>query len=733
VARVIDNKEKLTMQKFHYSSKFLLVSGFAFVIVIISALTVTWAIHVSESKDNIKVIFGEQKQSRLLVAMRDAARQRAIYLHRMAMLKDPFARDEEYMKFNSAATEFVLARDELLGMENEASAEVSIWNKARPHIQNGRTAQMETAELILQEREAEANNLLLEKVIPIQNKVNETLSEMFGVQRDLAQGAYEAAVDRNERIYWIAILSGTSAVLMTIIIAIIVIRRTVHAEASLDEARVAAQTATEMKSQFLANMSHEIRTPLTAVIGYADTLLERDITENDREHSATRILNNGRHLLHIINDILDISKIEAGQLSVEMLPVSQVQLMMDVDSLIGSPIRDKGLVFNIKYQFPIPEKIDTDPTRLKQILLNLLGNAEKFTEQGSITLGVKYLPETNQMRYEVTDSGVGMSQEEQSRLFKPFSQADESTTRKFGGTGLGLYISRQLAQMLGGELVCQSAKGQGSKFVATIAANVQQDASFIESLDVLPARQNTRERDAAPSLSGVVLLAEDNPDNQRLISMYIRNTGADAVVVSNGQEAVEQAIANHFNLIMMDMQMPVMGGAEAVRWLREIGNQTPIAMLTANAMKEEKDRCIRLGANDFLTKPVDKQSFYSVLGKYLQQGILEESGRVQENTDDMFVKLVDDFVNALPGHANRLQVALDNGDWQSIRSVIHLLKGMGSSFGFPTITITCGAIERLLKNDSMGQAVESILQLLECVDQVVMDHNTSFGNKKLGT
>ena len=719
------------MQKYQYSSKFILVSGFAFVILIMSALTITWAIHVFESKENIKVIFGEQKQSRLLVSMRDAARQRAIYLHRMATMKDVFDRDEEYMKFNEAASEFVTARDELLSMEKEASQEVLIWNKARPHIINGQSAQLETAELILQDRGAEANGLLLEKVIPIQNKVNETLSAMFGVQKDTALQAYEAAIKRNEKIYWIAILSGSSAVLLTIVIATIVIRRTRYAEASLDEARVAAQTATEMKSQFLANMSHEIRTPLTAVIGYADNLLEKGMSEDERQHSATRILNNGKHLLHIINDILDISKIEAGQLSIEKLSVAQVQLMADIDTLIGGSIRDKGLDFQINYQFPVPETIDTDPTRLKQILLNLLGNALKFTEQGNIVLNASYYSHTRQMVYEVADSGLGMDEEEQSRLFKPFTQADASTTRKFGGTGLGLYISRQLAHMLGGDLICESEKGKGSRFIAIVDAGYNADQCLINAFDTDLLFHAQRERGAVPSLQGKVLLAEDNPDNQRLISMYIRNSGASVVVVSNGKEAVEHAIADDFDLVMMDMQMPVMGGAEAVQWLRQIGNQTPIAMLTANAMKEEKDRCTRLGANEFLTKPVDKQGFYLVLEKYLE-GSSQHRIKPVVDYDTELAQLVDNFIESLPEHAENLQTAVEEQNWEQLQLLVHQLKGMGGSFGFSEITNWSERIESYLKANAIAAVVSELDGLLAYIDQVVEEHVPAANARKLG-
>ncbi|MGD8567140.1 MAG: ATP-binding protein [Gammaproteobacteria bacterium] len=700
-----------------------------------SALTVTWAIHVFESKENIKVIFGEQEQSRLLVAMRDAARKRAIYLHRMALMKDVFDRDNEYMKFNAAATDFIVARNELLSMERAASREALIWNKARPYINNGENVQLDTAELILQDRIDDANELLLGRVIPIQNQVNETLSAMFDVQKATALEAYRDAIERNESIYWIAVISGSSAVLLTIFIAIIVIRRTAHAEASLDEARVAAQTATEMKSQFLANMSHEIRTPLTAVIGYADTLLDRDVGEQDREYSATRILNNGNHLLHIINDILDISKIEAGQLSIETLDVSPVQLLMSVDSLIGGSIRDKGLNFHINYHFPLPEQIQTDPTRLKQILLNLLGNARKFTETGKIELNVNYVAETRKMCFEVVDTGVGMSAEELKKLFTPFTQADTTTTRKFGGSGLGLYISRQLAQMLGGDLQCHSEKGKGSHFVAIIDTGVNEQTHFISSLEETPVSAGHHEREVTPALKGKILLAEDNPDNQRLISLYIESIGAAVDIVANGQQAVEQAVSGDYDLVILDMQMPVMGGAEAIQWLRNVGNQAPIAMLTANAMKEEKDRCLKLGANEFLTKPVDKQAFYAVLSRYLQErkpGEIADDA-TQDDVDEQVEQLVKDFVASLPRYSAQLQQSIETGDWRKCESIVHQLKGMGGGFGFPQITRLCEQAEGQIKAGNMDQAVNIVLELLDDLDRIAMGAEESGHVCQLGT
>lgn len=719
------------MNHFQYSSKLILITGFAFVIVIMTVITITWAIHVSESKQNIDGIFEQQKQARLLITMRDSARQRAIYLHRMAMMKDEFDRDAEYLKFKAAAGEFIQAKNGLLGLGSEASRELHIWNKARPFIKGGQSSQLTTAELILQDKIDEANLLLLEEVIPIQNKVNEILSELFDVQKEIALKEYQNASDRNERIYWIAILSGGTAVLLTIFIAVIVIRRAVLAEASLDEARVAAQTATEMKSQFLANMSHEIRTPLTAVIGYADNLLGGDLSMEDNMESVSSILRNGKHLLHIINDILDISKIEAGELSIEKIPVDVPLLIQDIDSLIGDRIREKGLKFHLVVRNKIPVQIYTDPTRLKQIILNLLGNAIKFTNTGSIKIEIEYLKQDRKIRFNVVDSGVGMTEDEQSRLFKPFTQADASTTRKFGGTGLGLYISRQLANMLGGDLECNSIKGIGSTFTATVNVGFINENLMLEGINVQSPAQRDRDTVAIPVLSGKVLLAEDNSDNQRLISMYVCNTQADVFVVGNGQQAVEQAISGQYDLILLDMQMPVMGGAEAVKWLRSVGNQTPIVILTASAMKEEKERCLELGANDFLSKPIDKQIFYQVMEKYLGN----ESGDRkfnQENEEEMH-ELICEFVNSLPDYVNLLDDALDRQNWSELKSIVHQIKGLGGGFGFQELTDISHKIEVQFKEGNTAIVQSDIADLIDRIEQIIENNSGRFETRKSGT
>ena len=397
----------------------------------------------------------------------------------------------------------------------------------------------------------------------------------------------------------------------------IMMERQLDAE-ELQHSKDAADAANQAKSAFLANMSHEIRTPLTAILGYSDMLRDFDQPREDVEHEVDSIIRSGSHLQRIINDILDLSKIEAGQLVIEQIEVQPAPILHDVESIFGARAREKGVEFKIDYDYPVPRVINSDPTRLKQIIFNLCGNAIKFTESGMITVKMSYLQDQGMVKFQVIDTGIGMNEEEMSRLFTPFSQADSSTTRKYGGTGLGLCISRELCQKLGGEISVSSEKGKGTTFEFTVSDGAHQDMQLIHGPEDVEERITDDGAGIVKnSLVGHVLVVEDSPDNQDLICKYLIKAGVTAEVVDNGLMAVQKAMTSNYDLIIMDVQMPIMDGLTATKKLRAEGYKGPIAILTANALKEDRDKCLKAGANNYMTKPIVVNEFYATLKEHL--------------------------------------------------------------------------------------------------------------------
>ncbi len=393
----------------------------------------------------------------------------------------------------------------------------------------------------------------------------------------------------------------------------------------LETAIAQAEQANQLKSRFLANMSHEIRTPLTAIMGFTEQLLHSDKKTNDKHHLGT-ILRNSKHLLELINNILDLSKIEAEKLAVEQTPLNVVQLIHDVESIIKPLAQEKQLSFTINYALPLPHTINSDITRLKQILINIASNAVKFTEQGQVTITAKYqAPKT--LTFVIEDTGIGMSPNQIKRLFTPFEQADATTTRRFGGTGLGLCISKNLAQLLGGDVSVTSEVGVGSCFTIDIDCHLHN--SLGGNLLLTEHSQLTPEKDpqlsfASNSFDAHILVAEDNPDNQLLIKLLLQTWGLEPDIANNGAQAVEMALVNDYQLIIMDMQMPVMGGLEATKMLRDAAYDGPIIALTANVMNHDIDTYLEAGCNKALGKPIDKDALENVLVSYL---FLKSEGR----------------------------------------------------------------------------------------------------------
>jgi signal transduction histidine kinase/CheY-like chemotaxis protein len=389
----------------------------------------------------------------------------------------------------------------------------------------------------------------------------------------------------------------------------------------LASARDNAESAARAKSEFLANMSHEIRTPMTAILGFADFLLEEeglDRAPPARAEAIRTIQGNGNHLLHIINDILDISKVESGKLQVEWLPCDPGAILEQTIGLLRARAVEKGLALRYDQESPLPSAIESDPTRLRQIVLNLLGNAIKFTETGAIRMIARTIGgSTPHLEVDVIDSGIGISPQQQGVLFEPFTQADASMGRKFGGTGLGLAISRRLAQLMGGDVtIVESTIGVGTRF--RLSLPIRLIAGAVDSTNHSALVRKSADDDGSSSFSKAqalqnlrVLLAEDGLDNRRLIGHFLRKAGAEVVVVENGRLAVDAALeaetANRgFDAVLMDMQMPVLDGYGAATTLRDRGYRGPIIALTAHALSGERDKCLAAGCSEYDTKPINR-------------------------------------------------------------------------------------------------------------------------------
>jgi two-component system, sensor histidine kinase and response regulator len=517
----------------------------------------------------------------------------------------------------------------------------------------------------------------------------------------------------------------------------------------LDEARDRAEVANRTKSSFIANMSHEIRTPLNAIIGLTH-LMRRSALPTEQTQRLDKIDSAGQHLLAIINDILDLSKIEAGRLELESVDFHLAAVLDHVQSIMAEPAQEKGLTLRIDHD-GVPLWLHGDPTRLRQALLNYTSNAVKFTERGEVNLRAQLLARQGDellVRFEVQDTGIGLAPEQIAHLFQAFEQADASTTRRYGGTGLGLVVTRRLAELMGGETGVSSTSGKGSTFWFT--ARLREGTSAIPALALKPA--SDAEAELRRHAGGKrILLAEDNAINREVALDLLQAVGFTVDLAEDGRQALVRAHTCAYDLVLMDMQMPRLDGLAATRELRAMPEyrDTPIIALTANAFSEDRRACEGAGMNDFIAKPVEPAVLYATLLKWLpgastaagadssaatQPAMLDEQATRQierltalpgmdvarglhalRGKRARYVSLLRQLLDGHRDDVERMRQSLANGEREEARRHAHSLKGVGGTMGCTTLAQQATRIDALLREPAAPDDRQQIEPMLDAL------------------
>lgn len=575
----------------------------------------------------------------------------------------------------------------------------------------GKTIQALNAQLSYQKAALKLSNEMLDEQVA-QFESDQLIQQISGLEQRKVLQQLELTKEQQQHQF---ILLGVAFLLMVLFL---IYRRYLENRLTRDlENRVNKRTealvfftqelenANTFKNQFLANMSHEIRTPLTAVIGQSEAIIYGDFDDISLVKEVEVIHNNSLHLLQLINDILDLSKIEANKFELENRQQNLHEIVDSLNDILTKQAQRKNLSFTITDSLPSPFIINVDGLRLKQILINICSNAIKFTSEGWVTLDIAII--NNTLLFTVTDTGIGMDEEQQAKIFNSFTQADNSINRRFSGSGLGLFLSDQLAKMMLGQITVTSEINQGSTFVFKLPFGEYSSTSVnIDS----PLRLSHVSYDKK-RYSGKILLAEDHDDNRRLITRLLTGLGLEVLSASNGQEAVELFVKHNPALTLLDIQMPVMNGLQALQKLRELGFTLPIYALTANVMSHEIIDFLALGFDGYLKKPIERDMFLATIDQYYPEQIAAKKEQDTTLNDFDITDIRQSFIVNLSQDKRDILQYSDNKDNDSLARAAHKIAGAATMFGFVELSQSALELEQVIKLEE----IDVVEELAHCL------------------
>ncbi len=722
------------LKKFFHNTNLVVKTGFTSMLLLVLAYSLFSLYQLREMSLSVgNTIAVDSKKIVHVVRMRDSIRQRQVALNQMLATDDPFQREALRLKFFQLAGIFRVEKDRLLKLPMPEQERELLTKILRQAVQTQKLNR-DVVDLIIEDNHSPSAFSLLQTTHQYQNQLFDMLGDLIQLQDQHISEYVTSSHRQYQTTLKLSLLFAVLISLLAWLIARIASRiitqknnELIEKNQQLEAASEQAMAATRTKSEFLAVMSHEIRTPLTSIIGFAEALNNPESSIEDKKEVTNIIIKNGKHLLKIINDILDISKIEANRMEFEQIEFSPVKLINEIEETFRPQFREKGIQFDVEYEFPIPNYVINDEMRVKQILINLVSNALKFTSKGKTTIRVRCDIDNEKIIFDVMDSGIGLTAEQKEKIFDAFTQADSSTTREYGGTGLGLSLSKQYAEKMGGTLGVESLPGIGSQFYVSFSTGKIDTQQLITGAPELPERheQKKYQTDTSYRVKGNILVAEDNHDNQQLLSILLADTGAKLSFADNGKQALDRALYKTYDLILMDMQMPIMSGLEVTRALRQKGYTHPIVALTANAMKSDEDACIQAGCNNFLTKPVNREKLLQVIYKYLPIEDKVITGERSKTRSEKMKNLILRFESELPAKVEALLSLQSEKNWVRMQEEVHKIKGIGTSMGYPEITEIAAELEISIADENEVLIYRFMNQLKERVKEISVKNTRS--------